>query len=420
MLTKRSAFSESVDQDVDQILEEIKSRGDKAIQQYAKKFDHVDLDATDFLVNASEIEAAANGLHKETKEAIISAHQNIQDFANQRKPIPWRHSPRTGVQIGEEYRPFERIAAYIPGGSAPLVSTVLHTATFAQSAGVPEVVISTPPNKDKSVHPAILYAASIAGVSEIYKLGGVYAIGALAYGTETINKVDKIVGPGNAYVTAAKRKVYGTVSLDSVAGPSEVVVVADEGANPAFIAADLLAQAEHGSGNEIAILLSTSDSIIKAVQEEVNDQIGKRSRRDIMQRVVDNRTYLIQVTDIHQAITIANLLAPEHLELLFSGADELIGEIKNAGAVFVGPWSPEAVGDYIAGPSHVLPTGGAAKRFSGLAVSDFYKKISVIKYNQPALKREFNMLKALTDLEELEGHKHSVAVRLTTPNDSGE
>ena len=410
-LNQRTAFPDDISQSVAEILKDIQANGDAAVIRYAEKFDQAKLSAETFLYSEADIAQASAAVGDDVKTAIKLAHANVSRFSKERLPKDWSFNPRDGVELGERFVPLQRIAAYIPGGAAPLVSTVLHTITMAQVAGVEEIVIVSPASSSGEINPAIVYAATIAGATEIYRLGGVYAIGAMAYGTETIMKVDKIVGPGNAYVTAAKRHVYGHVALDLVAGPSEVLIIADSSADPAFIAADMLAQAEHGSGMEQAVLVTTEDDMIKSVQDELSKQSAELLRKDLIQKVLDNGIYLIRVQDLSQAVDVTNAYAPEHLEIMTTDARALANEIRCAGAIFLGNYTPEPVGDFVAGPSHVLPTGGAARYFNGLTVDQFCRRISMVEYSQEALTKEREAIKQFAKIEELDAHGNSVEIR---------
>ncbi|MCJ8328915.1 MAG: histidinol dehydrogenase [Lentisphaeria bacterium] len=410
-LNQRTAFPDDISQSVAEILKDIQANGDAAVIRYAEKFDQAKLSAETFLYSEADIAQASAAVGDDVKTAIKLAHANVSRFSKERLPKDWSFNPRDGVELGERFVPLQRIAAYIPGGAAPLVSTVLHTITMAQVAGVEEIVIVSPASSSGEINPAIVYAATIAGATEIYRLGGVYAIGAMAYGTETIKKVDKIVGPGNAYVTAAKRHVYGHVALDLVAGPSEVLIIADSSADPAFIAADMLAQAEHGSGMEQAVLVTTEDDMIKSVQDELSKQSAELLRKDLIQKVLDNGIYLIRVQDLSQAVDVTNAYAPEHLEIMTTDARALANEIRCAGAIFLGNYTPEPVGDFVAGPSHVLPTGGAARYFNGLTVDQFCRRISMVEYSQEALTKEREAIKQFAKIEELDAHGNSVEIR---------
>ena len=383
--------------------------------RFARRFDQVELSPAEFRVSEGELEGAAGGVARRTRAAIDLALANITAFARKRLPQDWTFSPRPGVVLGERFVPLSRIAAYIPGGAAPLVSTVLHTLGLARAAGVPELVLATPPGPDKQVNPAILYAAQTVGVTEVYRLGGAYAIGALAYGTATVPKVEKIVGPGNAYVTAAKRQVYGHVALDLVAGPSEVLIIADDSARAEFVAADMLAQAEHGSGAEQAVLVTTSDRLLEETAKELERQAAAGERQDCIRMVLGRGVFLIRAADLEQAAAIANDYAPEHLEIMTADPQAVAAGISCAGAVFLGEWTPEPVGDYVAGPSHVLPTGGAARCFSGLTIEQFFRRISQVQYDREALAREADALAEFAKVEELDAHGRAVSIRF---NDS--
>jgi len=316
-----------------------------------------------------------------------------------------------GGRLGERFIPLERVGVYIPGGEAPLVSTALMTVTLANIAGVPEIVACTPCDEEGKINPYILYALKLAGATEVYRVGGIQAIGAMAYGTKTIRKVLKIVGPGGPYVTAAKKLVYGDVDLDLVAGPSEIAVVVDRNANPAYAAADLLSQAEHGTGYEKALLISTSMAIAKRVREELIAQAAKLSRRRAIEGVLKKGTMLVVVSKPSEAVSLVNDFAPEHVELLVDNPTQYLRGITNAGAAFLGPWTPESVGDFVAGPSHVLPTGGTAKMFSGLTVEAFRKKMSVIQFSKKDLKKAVPTISAFGRVEDLDGHARSAEIR---------
>ena len=316
-----------------------------------------------------------------------------------------------GASVGEKFDPFQRVGVYIPGGTAPLVSTALMTITLAKVAGCPEIVVATPCGKDGAINPAILFAARAAGATEIYRVGGAQAIAALAYGTKTIRRVQKIFGPGNAYVSMAKRLLVGRVAIDLLAGPSDLLVLADDTANPRFAASDLLAQAEHGSGHERVWLVTTSAKILKAVEKEIAKQLPRLPRRDFIQRVLDRNVWLIQVKTVADGVALANQLAPEHCEVITRDARSVSGGIVTAGAIFLGNWSPTVLGDYVAGPSHVLPTDGAGASFAGLTVDQFQRRTSVVEYNRASLKKALKTVKKFAELEGLGAHAKSAEVR---------
>ncbi len=406
-LLNRSAFDPVIDKAVAEILKKVKEKGDGAIIEYALKFDKVLLTPDTFRVNLDNIPE----IDQVTLDAIKTAVKNITDFSTQKIPKNWTFSPRPGVILGEKFAPLDRVGCYIPGGTAPLISTVVHTVGIAKAAGVKEIVVVTPPGKDGKVNPAVLNACKIAGANEVYQLGGVYAVAALGFGTQTIKKVEKIVGPGNAYVTAAKRQLYGEVALDLVAGPSEIMVLADGTANPAFVAADILSQAEHGSGHEQAVLITTDKALIPKVEAEIKAQAAKLSRSECVQKVLDNGVFLIQVDSRSKVAELASLYAPEHLEVMMDNPQEIVDAITAAGAIFIGPWTPEPVGDFTAGPSHVLPTGGAGRFFSGLTVETFFRRISIVNYQKDALLKELPAIMAFAKNEGLDAHGRSAEIR---------
>ena len=394
------------------IVEEVRRNGDSAVCGFLKKFDSQDLTPAELRVTDAEFTAAEKTLDKSSKDAIELALSHIQDFARSQLPHAWKYSPREGVILGEQFIPMDRVGCYIPGGTAPLVSTVLHTAGIAAAAGVGEIVAATPPKKDGTIHPATLYAMKAAGVREVYRMGGAYAVAALAYGTETIPRVDKIVGPGNAYVAAAKKLVYGRTAIDMVAGPSEIMVLADSSANPAFIAADMLSQAEHGSGLEQAVLVTDDPSLPAKVAQEIERQKVRLPRQAAVDRVLEHGVYMIVARSLEEALDIAGKYAPEHLELMVRDADRQAKNIKAAGAVFIGHWTPEPAGDFTAGPSHVLPTGGTARFFPGLSVMAFLRRSSLVQYTREALAKEIPAIVRFAEMEGLDAHGNSAAIRL--------
>ena len=410
-LYHRPSYPPEIEESVKQILADVRKDGDAALSTYAKKFDKVDLTPDMFPVDEQEIKKASRAVSNSCKKAIKEALKNVEFFSKQRIPQPWSSSPRPGVIVGERFEPMERVGVYIPGGTAPLVSTVIHTAGLAKAAGVKEIVAVTPPASDGTVHPAVLYAMRQAGVTEVYRLGGVYGIAALAYGTESIKKVEKIVGPGNAYVTAAKKLVYGEVAIDMIAGPSEIMIIADEKCNPAFIAADMLSQAEHGSGLEQAVLLSTDADLMDGVEKELLKQKAELSRQEPVDKVLADGVFLIHVEDMTQAAEIASRYAPEHLEIQCRKAGNIAKQVKAAGAIFIGQWTPEPIGDFCAGPSHVLPTAGSGKYFSGLTVEGFFRRMSILNYQKSALKQELKTVVKFAEMEGLDAHGKSASIR---------
>jgi len=413
-LLDRGPYTPEIEAQAKKIIDAVAKKGDSAVARFAKKFDGALLTPKKFRVSAREIAAAKKTVSPARKKAINTAIRNVALFAAKGMPKSWTFSPRPGVTLGERFTPIERVAVYIPGGAAPLVSTVAHSAAVAKAAGVPEIVAATPPGPKGRVLPEILYALDRCGVKEIYRLGGVYAVAALALGTETIRKVDKIVGPGNAYVSAAKKIVSGDlVGIDMVAGPSEVMVIADSTANPEFVAADLMSQIEHGSGRERAVLLSTSSKLAAKVAKALRGRAAASAGMSpAVAKALEEGVCLVRVPSVAKAVDIANKYAPEHLEIMCAKAKSVSKKVTAAGAVFVGSWTPEPIGDFVAGPSHVLPTGGTARFAGGLTASDFMRRTSVLEYSRKALKREAGDALALAEMEGLSAHGDSVDARL--------
>ncbi|HBM17392.1 MAG TPA: histidinol dehydrogenase [Lentisphaeria bacterium] len=407
----RKAFSDDIAKETLPIIEDVKNRGDIAISEYIFKFDKASIEPGNFLLTEEEINEAEKKVSESKKNAILTAIENVTDFALRQKPKNWKYSPRTGVELGEKFSPFSRIGAYIPGGTAPLVSTSIHTMAIAKAAGVKNIIGTTPPDKEGKINPELIYAMKQSGAVEIYKMGGVYAIAALAYGTQSIRKVEKIVGPGNAYVTAAKKFVYGEVAIDMIAGPSEVMIIADISNNPDFVAADLLSQAEHGSGHEQAVLISTSHALIERVKDSLEKQMKKLNRAAALKKVTSESLVLIETESVEQSIEIANSYAPEHLEIMCKDNEKVSDNITAAGAIFLGEYTPESVGDFVAGPSHVLPTGGSARYFSGITIETFLRRSSLIKYSKQALEREIPFIERFADMEGLDAHGNSALIR---------
>ncbi len=403
-LNRRYAPGLEVEQLVAGILADVKTRGDAALVELARKFDHVDLTTESLRVEPTEIEAF-------TDPALIASHANVLAFAKRGLRQDWQMTNAQGAEVGEIYQPFGRVGIYVPGGGAPLVSTVLMTATLAQAAGCKEIVVCTPCGRDGKLNPQMLVALKLCGATEIYQIGGAQAIAAMAYGTETIRPVDKIFGPGNKYVVEAKRQVFGTVAIDLLPGPSEIMVLCDDTANPAFVAADLLAQAEHGHDGEI-ILVSTSSALIAAVQKELQKQLTHLPRAEIIRDTLEHRAWLIETADLHEAITICNRYAPEHLSLIVRDEAAAIAKIRNVGAIFLGNYSPVATGDFVAGPSHTLPTGGAGKSFSGLTVDQFQRRTSIVKFDRAALEKTTPLVQRFGEIEGLDAHSRTASIRL--------
>lgn len=411
-LYQRRAYPTEIEDGVKRILFDVQMNGDRAVRRYMKLYDGASLPPSRFRVSDEELKKASRALDRDAKDAIKQALANVMKFAAKRIPTPWTFTPRPGVIVGERFVPLDRVAVYVPGGTAPLVSTAVHTAGVAKAAGVREIVAITPPNQKGEVHPATLYALRKSGATEIYRLGGVYGVAAVAYGTETVRKVEKIVGPGNAYVTAAKKLVYGQVAIDMVAGPSEIMIIADGGCDPSHIAADMLSQAEHGSGLEQAVLVTPSSELIDSVADALKGRAAKLGRKSTVNAVLKNGVFLIQSANLEQAAEIASSYAPEHLEILCHQAGNIAKKVTAAGAVFLGAWTPEPVGDFVAGPSHVLPTGGSARFFSGLSVDQFYRRMSVVNYQKSALARELPHIQKFAELEGLDAHGLSASIRM--------
>lgn len=408
LLYDRPAFPPAAEESARQIIAEVKRRGDAALIEFAEKFDHAKLTADEFKMPLEEAKAIASTLPAGDKKAIRQALKQIMEFARLTKPRNWMKTIRKGVKAGEKFTPMDRVGVYIPGGTAPLVSTVLHTAGVARAAGVKEIVAITPPG---NMHPAVLYAMLQAGVTEICRLGGVYGVAAAALGTQSIKKVEKICGPGNAYVTAAKKLLYGEVGIDLVAGPSEILVIADDSARADFVAADLLSQAEHGSGLEHAVMVTTDKSLIDKVEAELYRQRDMLKRQETIDKVLANGIFLIYASDRDMAAKIASDYAPEHLEIHTVNPEALAKKLTAAGAIFLGQWTPEPIGDFCAGPSHVLPTAGSAKRFNGLETVSFFRRTSLIQYSEDAVKREAEIAHRFGMMEQLDGHARSATIR---------
>ena len=408
-----AVVSKEIVDSVAAILADVRTRGDEAVAYYAAKFDGAKLRARDFRVPAADLAIAAKRLPAAALRALNAAHENILAFNQRGLPEAWSARNKHGATVGEKFDPIRRVGLYVPGGEVPLVSTVLMTVTLAKIAACPEVVVFTPSNADGKVADGVLAALNLLGVEEIYRVGGVQAIGAMAYGTTTIPAVDKVFGPGNAYVCEAKRQVFGTVGVDSLPGPSEVMIIADETANVSFVSADLLAQAEHGSGREKIYLIATSADIISAVSSEIRTQLQLISRSEKIQRVLEHGFLAIEVKTLGQAAGIANYVAPEHLELMVeqAAADKLAAAITTAGAIMIGNHTPTAIGDFTAGPSHVLPTARAGRFFSGLRVADFLRRTSVIRYDRASVKKAEPVVAAFAAMEKLDAHGRSVRIR---------
>ena len=411
-LLKRSPNNyDEYTQTVNEILINVRENGDKAVFEYTKKFDGADIDASNILVTTKELEEAYDEVDDKLIEVMRKSIANIRDFHEKQKAETWIDEKANGTKLGQKVTPLSKVGVYVPGGKAAYPSSVLMNVIPAKVAGVDEVIMVTPPGKDGKVNSNTLVAAHEAGVDKIYKVGGAQAVGALAYGTESIPKVDKIVGPGNIFVALAKKAVFGYVSIDSIAGPSEVLVIADDSANPKYVAADLLSQAEH---DELAsaILLTDSEKLANEVSEWVEKFANELERSEIIKKSLDNYGYILLTESIDEACDMANEIASEHLELLTKDPFETMDKIKNAGAIFLGEYSSEPLGDYFAGPNHVLPTNGTAKFFSPLGVYDFQKKSSIIYYNEESLSEIKDDIQDFAKAEGLTAHANSIKVRV--------
>lgn len=392
------------------ILANVKEKGDEALFSYTKEFDKVEVTADTIRVTEAEIQEAYEAVDASLLEVIRNALVNIRSYHEKQRQNSWFTSTENGTMLGQKVTPLNRVGVYVPGGKAVYPSSVLMNIVPAKVAGVPHIVMTTPPGKDGKVNPSTLVAAKEAGADEIYKVGGAQAIGALAYGTASIPKVDKIVGPGNIFVALAKKAVYGHVSIDSIAGPSEILVLADETANPHYVAADLLSQAEHDEMAS-AILITTSTELAQNVEKEIDGYLKVLSRREIIEKSLENFGYILIAEDMDEAIDAANEIASEHMEIVTKNAFEVMMKVRNAGAIFIGEYSSEPLGDYFAGPNHVLPTNGTAKFFSALSVDDFIKKSSIVYYSRSALKEIHKDIIQFATSEQLTAHANSIAVR---------
>lgn len=395
---------------VNEIIENVRANRDAAVFEYTKKFDGADINAGNILVTEEEIKEAYEKVDQKLLDVIRKALVNIRDYHAKQRQFSWFDSEDSGIILGQKVTPLETVGVYVPGGKAAYPSSVLMNVMPAKVAGVDRIVLTTPPGKDGKVYPSTLVAAKEAGVDEIYKVGGAQAIAAMAFGTESIPKVDKIVGPGNIYVALAKKAVFGYVSIDSIAGPSEILVLADETANPRYVAADLLSQAEHDEMAS-AILITTSKTLAEQVSKEVEKFVAELSRKQIIQASLDNYGYILVAKDLEEAIATANEIASEHLEIVTANPFEVMTKIRNAGAIFLGTYSSEPLGDYFAGPNHVLPTNGTAKFFSPLSVDDFIKKSSIISYSREALEPVYKDIVQFAECEQLTAHANSIRVR---------
>lgn len=410
-LLKRSPNNyDSYTDTVNEIVNTVRKDGDQALHDYTLKFDKVDISAGQMIVTEDEIKEAYSLVEPEVVEVIKKSAENIRVYHEKQKQYSWFDSKPDGTILGQKITALSKVGVYVPGGKAAYPSSVLMNIVPAKVAGVESIIMVTPPGKDGKVNPGTLVAADIAGCDVIYKVGGAQAIAALAFGTESIPKVDKITGPGNIFVALAKKAVFGFVSIDSIAGPSEILVLADETANPRYVAADLLSQAEHDEMAS-AILVTTSKELAEQVSEEVDKFVAQLSRKEILEKSLENYGYILIADTMEDAIDAANEIASEHLEIVTKNPFDTMTRIKNAGAIFLGEYSSEPLGDYFAGPNHVLPTNGTAKFFSPLSVDDFIKKSSIISYSREALKEVHKDIEKFAESEHLTAHANSIRVR---------
>ncbi|MCD7823059.1 MAG: histidinol dehydrogenase [Oscillospiraceae bacterium] len=405
---KKPVDAQSVAETVSEIIANVRANGDKALKEYSLKFDKVEL--SDFKVTEEEIEAAYASVEPEFVRILNEAAENIRDFHKHQMRSSFVVSEKDGIVCGQKIIPFARVGLYVPGGTAAYPSTVLMDAVPAKLAGCGEIVMVTPPSKDGEINRYILAAAKIAGIDRIYKIGGAQAVAALAYGTESIPRVDKIVGPGNAFVAEAKRQVYGEVAIDMIAGPSDILVVADEKSNPRFVAADLLSQAEHDKLAS-AVLVTDSRALAEAVQAEIEVQLSMLPREEIARASIEINGKIIVTKDISEAIEVANLIAPEHIELCLDNPFDVLDKVKNAGSIFMGRYCPEALGDYLSGANHTLPTNGSARFSSPLSVDDFVKKSQFTYYTKEAFEKVYGDVAYFAEKEGLQAHAKSATIR---------
>lgn len=408
---RRPPFDPAAEEAAREVLSDIRARGDAAVVAASEKFDGVALKPAEMRLTESQLAAASKAVSPSVRGAVREAHRRVTLFAKAGMRKDWSMPTGRGGSLGERFAPLDRVGLYIPGGAAPLASTAIMTATLAKVAGVREIVACTPCSRQKRVDPVLLHALRLAGATEIYRVGGIQAIGMLAFGTQSVRAVQKIAGPGGAFVTAAKRQVYGHVALDLVAGPSEIAILADSSARPAWVAADLLSQIEHGTGHEKALLVTDSAELAQQVGDQLAWQLPRLARAARMAEAMARGVLLAVVPDIEQGIELCNRFAPEHLELMVARPRRLLPRLTAAGAIFVGHWTPESAGDFVAGPSHVLPTGGAARMFSGLTVDDFRRRTSLIEFTADDLRQAQSVIETFGAIEGLEAHAISATIR---------
>ncbi len=409
-LNRRAEASEHVRDVVAGVIKSVRERGDAAVFELAEKYDSVKLTTATIRVSTTQLDAAWGATDQRTRDALEASQRNVFAFAKKSLRQKWSHTNEQGAEVGEVFHPFERVGCYVPGGTAPLVSTSLMTVTLAAAAGVPEIVVCTPCGKDGAVNAGLLAALKLAGATEVYKIGGSQAIAAMAYGTDTIKPVAKIFGPGNAYVVEAKRQCFGAVSIDLLPGPSEVLILADKTGNVAFIAADILAQAEHGKDSQAGFITDDA-ALLDAVLAEIETQAAKLTRQALLRPVLEKDCFHILVPSLEDGARLVNDYAPEHLSLITAREGDILPMIRTAGAIFLGNYSPVAVGDFLAGPSHTLPTGGAGKSFPGLTVDMFQRRTSIIRLDKASCAKSEPIVRVFSEIEGLDAHGESVAVR---------
>jgi len=409
-LDRRAIPSSDLRDLVADIIANVRKRGNKALFEYTEKFDHLKLTAKSVVVSEKEILEAEELVEDSMKDAIAAAKANVHAFAKRSIRKDWKSKNKQGAEVGERFFPFDRVGVYVPGGKAPLVSTALMTAAFAQAAEVPEILAATPAGPDGKINPNLLYALKESGATEIIKVGGAQAIAAMALGTKTILPVEKIFGPGNSFVVEAKRQLVGAVAIDLLPGPSEVLVIADKSANASFVAADLLAQAEHG-GDSVVGFITDSKAFLNKVIKELNKQLLTLDRREYLESVLKKGTFCVQVKNLSDAVEICNQFAPEHLSLIVENENEILPQIRTAGAIYIGDYAAVAVGDFLAGPSHTLPTGGSGKSFSGIRADQFQRRTSIVRMDQKSVKKSNPIVAEFARVEGLDAHGRSVSIR---------
>src|ERR1700677_2351838 len=407
MLAPSSVFDPIIEEQTRAIIEEVRTRGDAALADLTDRFSGVRLAPDQFAVTHAEFMAAALQADEALRAAVAETSKNVEAFARRSRRKDWHMRNSHGAVVGEKFDPCGCVGISTPGGAAPLVSTARMTVPLARVAGCREIVVCTPCDRTGQINPALLHAARAAGAAKVYRIGGAQAIAAMVLGTETIGRVNKVFGPGNAYVVAAKRMLFGHAAMDLLPGPSELLVLADDSARPDFIAADLLAQAEHGSGHERVWLLTPSGRLLRAVQKEIAGQLPRRGRRELIERALARNGWLVQVANMEQGIELANALAPEHLELMAREGRGAMRRLVTAGAIFLGNDSPTVLGDYVAGPSHTLPSGGTGASFAGLTVDQFQRRTSLVEYNKAALRKSLVAVRKFAEIEGLDAHGSS-------------